>query len=219
MVVHEDAPRFAPTRLKEPDMTLSPIRKVYQGIADRRQMFRLFDRHEQHPNRSETDAATLYTGEWFEIGGDDYQYMFDILPPLWMEWDMFVLCEFLTGNVTSIFFVLTIDGRSRHFHGYCDLSDKGSPERMRDAIIDRESRPVGAMTREERIEHIWSSTHEDYRGYSDWRFPLDQRGKRVVIVYGSGRSHPFKLLDQLTDGEIAAKLPVHLRHLPERQAA
>jgi hypothetical protein len=31
-------------------MTPSPIRKVYQGVADRRQMFRMFDRHAQRPN-------------------------------------------------------------------------------------------------------------------------------------------------------------------------
>ena len=36
----------------------SPIRKVYQGIADRRQMFRMFDRHTQRPNRFE-DAPQL----------------------------------------------------------------------------------------------------------------------------------------------------------------
>ncbi|RVC58111.1 DUF1419 domain-containing protein, partial [Mesorhizobium sp. M00.F.Ca.ET.038.03.1.1] len=34
----------------------SPIRKIYQGIADRRQMFRLFDRHAQRPNRFADDA-------------------------------------------------------------------------------------------------------------------------------------------------------------------
>jgi hypothetical protein len=90
---------------------------------------------------------------------------------------------------------------------------------MRDTIVERESRLVRAMTREERIEHIWSSTHEDYRGYADWRFPHDMRGKRVVIVYGSGLGHPFKLLDPLTEEEIAAKLPVQLRYLPDQQAA
>ncbi len=34
-------------------MTLSPIRKIYQGVADRRQMFRMFDRHAQRPNRAQ----------------------------------------------------------------------------------------------------------------------------------------------------------------------
>ena len=32
-------------------MTLLSVRKVYQGIAERRQMFRMFDRHAQRPNR------------------------------------------------------------------------------------------------------------------------------------------------------------------------
>ena len=37
---------------------------------------------------------------------------------------------------------------------------------MKAAIIERESRPVRAMKREEGLEHIWSSTHENYRGYA-----------------------------------------------------
>ncbi len=55
-----------------------------------------------------------------------------------------------------------------------------------------------AMTREERLEHIWSSTHDDYRGYA---------GEMV------------RLLDELTDAEVSAKLPVHLRYLPDALAA
>jgi hypothetical protein len=201
-------------------MTLSTtIRKVYQGVADRRQMFRMFDRHAQRPNRFNDDAPPLYRGEWFEISQTDYNYMFNILPPLFMRGEIFALREFLTDRITSIFYALSIDGHARYFHAYCDLADPGSPDRMRDTIVERESRLVRAMTREERIEHIWSSTHEDYRGYADWRFPHDMRGKRVVIVYGSGLGHPFKLLDPLTEEEIAAKLPVQLRYLPDQQAA
>ncbi|MCS3576081.1 hypothetical protein ABIF38_000020 [Bradyrhizobium japonicum] len=97
--------------------------------------------------------------------------MLDILPPLFMRADMFAMREFMTGSVTSIFFALAIDGRRRWFHGYCDLSDRLSPERMKAAIIERESRPVRAMTRDERLEHIWSSTHDDYRGYAGERWP------------------------------------------------
>lgn len=201
-------------------MTPTPtIRKVYQDIADRRQMFRMFDRHAQRPNRWQDDAGPLYAGEWFEIARSDHHYMPEILPPLWARHDMFAMREFLTGSITSIFFTLTIDNRVRHFHGYCDLSDEGSPERMRDAIIERETRPVRAMTREERIEHIWSSTHDEYRGYADWRFPRGQRGKRIVMFFGRDRSRDFKLVDALTDAEIATKLPVHLRHLPDAIAA
>ena len=200
-------------------MTLSPIRKVYQGVADRRQMFRMFDRHAQRPNRWEGDDSALYRGEWFEIGEAEHDYMFEVLPPLWMRGDMFAMREFLTGSVTSVFFELKIDGRVRYFHAYCDLGDRQSPERMRAAIIERESRPVRAMTREERLEHIWSSTHDPYRGYADWRFPAAERGKRIVIVYGQDGRHDFRLLDRLTDADIAVKLPVHLRYLPDAIAA
>ncbi|OJY78688.1 MULTISPECIES: DUF1419 domain-containing protein [Hyphomicrobiales] len=200
-------------------MTLSPIRKVYQGVADRRQMFRMFDRHAQRPNRWEGDDSALYRGEWFEIGEAEHDYMLDILPPLWMRGDVFAMREFLTGSITSIFFTLTIDGRFRHFHGYCDLADRGSPEQMKAAIVERESRPVRAMTREERVEHIWSSTHDDYRGYADWRFLHGQSGQRIVMMCAPSHARDFKLLDQLTDAEISAKLPVHLRYLPDAIAA
>ncbi|RWI55815.1 MAG: DUF1419 domain-containing protein, partial [Mesorhizobium sp.] len=42
----------------------SRIRKIYQGVADRRQMFRLFDRHAQRPNRWQNDDSALFAGEW-----------------------------------------------------------------------------------------------------------------------------------------------------------
>ena len=200
-------------------MTLSPIRKVYQGIADRRQMFRMFDRHAQRPNRSENDDSALYRGEWFEIGLADHDYMFEILPPLWMKAEMFALREFLTGSITGVFYALRIDGRPRYFHGYCDLRGRNSPDRMRAAIIERESRPVKAMTREERLEHIWSSVHDAYRGYAGARWAEHLRGERTVLVYGGQRGTVLKLLDQLIDAEIAAKLPVHLRYLPDAIAA
>lgn len=196
----------------------SPIRKIYQGIADRRQMFRLFDRHAQHPDRWQNDDSALFAGEWFEIARPEHDYMLEILPPLFMRAGMFAMREFLTDSVTSIFFALTIDGRIRYFHGYCDLFDRGSPERMRDAMVERESWPVKAMTHEERLEHIWSATHDDYRGYAGERWLPEHRGKRTVLVYGRGRTE-LKLLDHLSDEEIAAKLPVHLRHLPLRAAA
>lgn len=200
-------------------MTLQSIRKVYQGIADRRQMFRMFDRHAQRPTRFEDNAAALYRGEWFEIDQDEHDYMFGVLPPLFMRGDMFAMREFLTGNITSVFFTLKIDGQFRYFHGYCDLSDRGSPAQMRDAIVERESRPNRAMTREERLEHIWSATHDQYRAYADWRYPGPQRGKRLVMNFAQGGHRDFDFLDQLTDAQIARKLPVHLRYLPDAMVA
>ena len=193
---------------------VSPIRKIFQGVPDRRQMFRMFDRHAQRPNRWQDDAGAPYAGEWFEISERDHDHMFEILPPLWMRSDMFAMREFMSGNVTSIFFALWIDGHKRFFHGYCDLSDRSSPDRMKHAIMERESRPIRAMTRDERLEHIWSSTHDDYRGYAGKGWPAHLQGKRTVLVYCVGLGTVLKPLADLTDDEIAAKLPVQLRHLP-----
>jgi hypothetical protein len=75
------------------------------------------------------------------------------------------------------------------------------------------------MTREERLEHIWSSTHDDYRGYAGEGWAAHLSGKRTVLFYGGQRGTVLKLLDQLTDAEILAKLPVHLRYLPDALAA
>ncbi|MBW9089404.1 DUF1419 domain-containing protein [Rhizobium wenxiniae] len=200
-------------------MTVTSIRKVFQGIADRRQMFRMFDRHIQRPNRWTGDDSALYRGEWFEIDEASHDYMFEILPPLFMRGDLFAMREYLIGSITSIFFKLSIDGTIRHFHGYCDLSEQGSLERMRGAIVERETRPVRAMTREERLEHIWSSTADDYRGYASDRWSEDDRGQRTIMLWSAGRGTILKLLADLTDDEVAAKLPVQLRHLPDVIAA
>ncbi len=199
--------------------TPSAIRKVYQGITERHQMFRLFDRHAQRPHRFDGDARALYAGEWFEITEREHDYMFEILPPLWIRGLMFATREFLTGSVTSVFFTLRIDGIIRHFHGYCDLSDGRSVEDMRLAIIERETRPVRAMTRDERLEHIWSATADAYRGYSDETAPQFLPGQRVIALYTGAGSARLKPLDDLTDDEIAIKLPVQLRHLPDTAVA
>lgn len=200
-------------------MPLPPIRKIYQGIADRRQMFRLFDRHAERPNHDEGESGALYSGEWFEIARAEHDYMFDILPPLWMRGEMFALREFLTSSVTSVFYTLRIDGRTRHFHAYCDLAATRSALDMREEIVARESRPVKAMTRGERVEHIWSAAHEKYRGYAGETWPEPQRGLRIVQVHLGRRGSIWKPLEHLTDFEVAAKLPVHLRFLPEPLAA
>ena len=196
----------------------SPIRKIHFGIADRRQMFRLFDRHAWRPDRWQNDDSALYTGEWFEIARAEHDYMLEILPPLWMRGKMFAMREFLTGSITSVFYTLRINGATRFFHAYCDLAEPRSPYEMRDAIVERERWPVKAMTREERIEHIWSATQDDYRGYAGEAFRPEHRGKRTVILYGRSETS-FQLLDDLTDAQIAEKLPVHLRHLPLPVAA
>ena len=121
-------------------ITQSSFRKVFEGVATRAQMFQMFDRHGQAPMSKARLTGRLYDGEWFEIGRAEHDYMFEILPPLWIRSDMFAMRECLTGSITSIFFSLIIDGRLRWFHAYCDLSDTAAPERMKAAIIERGSK-------------------------------------------------------------------------------
>jgi hypothetical protein len=139
--------------------------------------------------------------------------MFDILPPLFMRTGIFGMSEFKAGNVTSVFFEITIRGRRRWFHGYCDLSDRQSPDRMRAAIHAFETRAFDSMTREEKLEAIWSLTHDDFKGIagasntSAW--PPEHRGKRSILVNGGAQGTVLKLLEDLTDAEIDEKLRAH----------
>jgi hypothetical protein len=199
--------------------SISLPRKVFQGVAKRADMFRMFDRHANRPDRFGGGQSATYVGEWFEIGETSYSYMLDILPPLWMRGPIFAMREFMAGSVTSVFYAMRIDDTVRYFHTYCDLADQNSVEAMRSAILDRETRPVRAMSREERLEHIWSTTADDYRGYAGPRWPQPLQGHRTIMLYGGRDGSFLKLLDTLTDEEIAAKLPVHLRHLPTVLAA
>lgn len=195
------------------------FRKVLEGVASRRDMYTLFNRHSEAPFDDDRASGRRHVGEWFEISEADHDYMFEILPPLFIRGDTFAMREFLAASVTSVFLALKIDGRFRWFHGYCDLADRGSPDRLRTEIVERESRPVRAMTRLEKLDHIWSTTGTDFRAYADHRFPADLRGRPIVLVYPSAQGKIWKLLDDLTDDEIAAKLPVQFRHLPETVAA
>ncbi|MEY9767964.1 hypothetical protein ABIA14_000241 [Sinorhizobium fredii] len=157
-------------------MNPSPaIRKVFQGVASRQQMFRMFDRHAQRPNRWEGDASPLCAGEWFEITEVEHDYMFEILPPLWIRGAMFAMREYLAGSVTSVFFALRIDGDIRHFHGYCDLSDGQAVERMRVAIIERES-PAGARHDPRRTPGTYLEHH---CGRLSWLCRRSLAGSRV----------------------------------------
>lgn len=219
MAIQGDAPRLAALVLAGslPMNTQSTVRKIFEGVADRRQMFRLFDRHAHRPTRGNDCATELYAGEWFEITEVDHDYMFDILPPLWMRGGMFALREFLTDSITSVFFTLWISGRLRYFHGYCDLSDRLSPDHMRTAILEHETRPDRKMTREECLEHIWSETNDAYRGYAGDGWSEEARGRRFVVVYGRRSGAATRLLEDLTLSEIAAKLPGRL--LPDGDLA
>lgn len=194
-------------------------RKVLEGVATRQQMYALFNRHSQAPADEHRATGGRYIGEWFEVGEGDHDRMFEILPPLFYRGDLFALREFVAARVASVFFALSLNGGLRHFHGYCDLADPSSIDRMRAAIIARESAPCRCMSRTEKLDHIWSTTGTEFRAYADPRFAPAFLGRRIVIVYCSQQGKIWKRLDDLTDAEIAAKLPVQFRHVPDIAAA
>jgi hypothetical protein len=188
--------------------TPPPFRKVFDGVATREEMFPLFNRHRDDPDVDPLSSKP-YAGEWFEIEAAQYHFMLGLLPPLFQRTGMFGMSEYKAGNVTSVFFAIRIRGRERWFHGFCDLTDRQSPDKMRAAIIAHETGATDSMTREEKLEAIWNATHPDFKGIAgksdpgDW--PAEHHGKRVVLVRG-GSDRVLKLLEDLSDDEIDIRM-------------
>jgi hypothetical protein len=188
---------------------------VFEGVATRAQMFALFNRHNDTPGVDPLSGKP-YASEWFEISASEYHFMLGLLPSLFQRTGMFGMSEYKAGNVTSVFFAIRIRGRERFFHGFCDLSDKRSPDAMRAAIIARETGAVDSMTREEKLEAIWSATHSDFKGIAGEidpsAFPLEHHGKRTILVNAGAKDTVRKLLEDLSDEEIDSRMPaVHGR--------
>ncbi len=185
-----------------------PFRKVFEGVATRSQMFALFNRHSDTPG-VDSLSGMPYASEWFEISAGEYHFMLGLLPPLFQRTGMFGMSEYKAGNVTSVFFAIRIRGRERWFHGFCDLSDKRSPDAMRAAIIAHETGAVDSMTREEKLEAIWSAT--DFKGIAGEANPdawsPEHHGKRTILVNAGGKETVLKFLDDLSDEEIDSRMP------------
>lgn len=68
--------------------------------------------------KKELDAVILQEAE--EITEDDYREMLEVLPPLEMGKNYFIMCEFFTGSYTSQFYKK--DGK--HYHKMIDYKRK-----------------------------------------------------------------------------------------------
>lgn len=192
-----------------------PFRKVFDGVASREQMFQLFNRHRDTPG-IDVLCGKPYAGEWFEITADCYRFMLDLLPPLFQRTGMFGISEYKAGYTTSVFFAIRIRGRD----GFCDLSDKRSPDAMRAAIIAHEAGAIDSMTREEKMEAIWTATPADFKGIAGEVNPdawaAEHRGKRTILVNAGEQGTVLKPLEDLSDEEIDALLRARLRHASRR---
>jgi hypothetical protein len=153
-------------------------------------MFALFNRHSDSAHVDPLSGKP-YASEWFEIEASSYHFMLGLLPPLFQRTGMFGMSEYKAGNVTSVFFAIRIRGRERFFHGFCDLSDKHSPDAMRAAIIAHETGAIDSMTREEKLEAIWSATPAEYRGIAGETnpraWPSERRCKRTILIDVAGQ--------------------------------
>ncbi|WP_095205291.1 DUF1419 domain-containing protein [Mesorhizobium carmichaelinearum] len=192
-------------------MTSNPsFRKVLVGVATREHMFQLFNRHKDNPDLDPL-SGTPYSGEWFQIEASSYHFMLGLLPPLFQRSGLFGISEFKAGNVTSVFFEIRIRGRERWYHGFCDLSDRQSPDKMRAAIIAHETGATDSMTREEKLEAIWNTTHPDFKGIAGEinpdAWPVEHHGKRALLVDDGRDGTILKLLEDLSDDEIDSRMP------------
>ncbi|QTH24713.1 MULTISPECIES: DUF1419 domain-containing protein [Sphingomonadaceae] len=190
--------------------TTPPFTKVLDAVATHAEMFALFNRiPDCHPE--ERISGRAYVNQWFEIERSSYEIMLEVLPPLFMRAGMFAMSELKAGFVGSVFFDIRIDDRDRWFHAYCNLGDPASPDAMRAAIIGHEQANLRALTRDEKLELIWSRTHADFRGlagqFDPEAWPAEQRGQRTILVYEPGSGTVLKLLNDLSDNEIAERLP------------
>lgn len=186
--------------------TDQPFRKIFPGVATGKKMYELLNPGADLPIEQRIDG-TAYAGTWFEITQADYAFMLDILPPLFMRAGMFGMSEFKAGNVTSVFFEITIHGRRRWFHGFCDMSDRFAPDRMRAAIIAFEWHAFDSMTRAEKLEAIWILTPDNFRGSAesgDAAAPIPQQRDARAIIFDHGEHGKItRPLVDLTDNEIA----------------
>jgi hypothetical protein len=152
-------------------------------------------------------SGQAYAGRWFEIDIDAYMEMLEVLPPLRMGADMFILSEFKAGSVASVFLRIVIAGQVRWFHGYGDTSDQAAPDALRAAIVLWETGDTSAMTRAQVLDAIWATTHRDFRDVaSEAAWPDHLRGKRTILVYEPGVGTVLKPLEMLTDAEIAERM-------------
>jgi len=187
-------------------ITDRPFRKIFPTVATGKKMYELLNPHADLPIEQRIDG-TAYAGAWFEITQADYAFMLDILPPLFMRTGMFGMSEFKAGNVTSVFFEITIHVRRRWFHGFCDMSDRFAPDRMRAAIIAFEWHAFDSMTRAEKLEAIWILTPDDFKGSAEGgdasAAQSEQRDTRAVIFNHDEDGRITKPLTDLTDAEVA----------------
>ena len=188
-----------------------PFTKIFDGVATRKQMFELFNRIPDCPFEDRISGKT-YENTWFEVDREGYDTMLEVLPPIFMRAGMFALSELKAGFVGSVFFEIdSIDGRRRWFTGYCNLGDRSSPDAMRAAIIAYEKVAMANLSRDAALDLIWERTHDDFRGlagqFNPDAWPTEHHGKRSILVHEPGVGTVQKLLENLTDAEIADRLP------------
>src|SRR5258708_12920921 len=101
----------------------SAIRKIFEGVASRREMYRMFNRHRGAPAVADGDAGDLFAGEWFEVAERDYNYMSEIFPPLFMRAHICAPSESLPPRLTRSLLSPSPTPRTPHSPHHPSLSN------------------------------------------------------------------------------------------------
>lgn len=194
-------------------MSIDPVfHKIHALVVPYGTMLELMNEKPDAPIE-ERASGQAWAGRWFEITEQSYNEMFEMMPPRFMQPDMFALSELKAGTVGSVFFEIVIAGSKRWFHGFCRLDDRDAPAKMRGAIVLWETGDATGLTRDQKLDAIWSFAHRDFRGYlrsdDDGARAGAQHGDRTILIYEPAFGTVLKRLADLTDDEIADKLPRH----------
>ncbi len=148
--------------------------------------------------------------------------MFEILPPLWMRGEMFAMREFLTGTITSDL-LRTADRRADPLTSTAiaiwpiEARPSGCAPRSSSGI----RAPVRAMTQRGAARaHLVEHPRRPIAAMPTERFPAPSAASAPSMVCAPWRgARASRCSISCPDAEISAKLPVHLRYLPDAIAA
>ncbi|MBR8043188.1 NADAR family protein [Burkholderia cenocepacia] len=98
--------------------------------------------------------------------------------------------------------------------------NRGNPtNQMWDRVADSKMMKMAdSYSRQEQLNIIYETTHGDFKGIAGERWPAEHQGKRTILVNDKGATI-LALLENLTDEQIADKLPLALKTRAKKQSS
>ena len=116
--------------------TAAPLSRICIGFLTEQDTFDLLNRYSD--TRQDLDGSTrknpffgpVRDGQFFEVSGDHYHEMLNVLPPLEMGHGGFVMSEFITTTLTNAYFEV----RGRCYCVTVDWQGRGTLAAYADAL-------------------------------------------------------------------------------------